>query len=181
MPGSPIAEEKTNDDLKSHSKNKKEDQFTLFKRKMERKEKIEKYKAKKRNWLRQISYKCRKTLADTRLRIKGRFISKKDSERFVNLYGTHETPSNEGFVNGTKNLNIELIPNDEVIKVSDTGRRRLKVVKKLVEMSKHQLFVSRIGRKFKKHENIFKISRRSTNKPTQNDFISGGSINPPVV
>jgi hypothetical protein len=167
VPGSPIAEEKNNTDEDStqSNKNKKEDQYILFKRKMERRVKIEKYKAKKRNWLRKISYKCRKTLADTRLRIKGRFISKKDSERFVTLYGNQEITATEFLVNDTKNLNIEMIPNHEVIKVSDTGRRRLKAVKRLVEMSKNQLFVSRIGRKLKRQENIFKITRCA--KPSQ--------------
>lgn len=43
----------------------------------DRNQKIEKYKSKKRNWKKKISYDCRKKVADTRLRIKGRFISKK--------------------------------------------------------------------------------------------------------
>lgn len=45
--------------------------------KYERSLKIEKYKNKKRSWAKKISYDCRKRVADTRLRIKGRFISKK--------------------------------------------------------------------------------------------------------
>jgi hypothetical protein len=36
--------------------------------------KIEKYKKKKRNWMRKISYDCRKRVADSRLRIKGENI-----------------------------------------------------------------------------------------------------------
>lgn len=47
------------------------------KTKMDRSQKIEKYKNKKRNWKKKISYDCRKKVADARLRIKGRFISKK--------------------------------------------------------------------------------------------------------
>jgi hypothetical protein len=47
------------------------------KNKYERSLKIERYKNKKRNWAKKISYDCRKRVADTRLRIKGRFISKK--------------------------------------------------------------------------------------------------------
>ena len=47
------------------------------KKRYERSLKIEKYKNKKRNWAKKISYDCRKRVADTRLRIKGRFISKK--------------------------------------------------------------------------------------------------------
>jgi CCT motif len=46
----------------------------------ERQFKIERYKNKRRNWIRKISYDCRKRVADSRLRVKGRFISKKDSE-----------------------------------------------------------------------------------------------------
>lgn len=45
--------------------------------KYERTLKIEKYKNKKRIWAKKISYDCRKRVADTRLRVKGRFISKK--------------------------------------------------------------------------------------------------------
>ena len=47
------------------------------KNKYERSLKIERYKNKKRNWQKKIAYDCRKRVADTRLRIKGRFISKK--------------------------------------------------------------------------------------------------------
>jgi hypothetical protein len=131
------------------------EQFAMLKRKLERRIKIEKYKNKKRNWLKKVSYNCRKRLADTRLRIKGRFISKKDSERLVTLYSKEE----DMLVDDTKNLNIEMIPREEVIKVSDTKRRRLKAVKKLVESSKHQLWASKIAIKIKRRDRLFKIVR----------------------
>ena len=54
---------------------------------LERHFKIERYKNKKRNWIRKIAYDCRKRVADSRLRIKGRFISKKDSEKIQKLVG----------------------------------------------------------------------------------------------
>ncbi|KRW99733.1 hypothetical protein PPERSA_07810 [Pseudocohnilembus persalinus] len=46
-----------------------------------RQEKIQKYKNKKRNWQRTVSYDCRKRVADNRLRVKGRFISKKINKK----------------------------------------------------------------------------------------------------
>jgi len=46
-------------------------------KKSERLIKIQKYKNKKRVWEKKISYDCRKKVADSRMRIKGRFISKK--------------------------------------------------------------------------------------------------------
>ena len=48
-------------------------------KRLERQYKIERYKNKRRNWIRKISYDCRKRVADSRLRVKGRFISKKDT------------------------------------------------------------------------------------------------------
>lgn len=77
------------------------------KNRYERSLKIEKYKNKKRNWAKKISYDCRKRVADTRLRIKGRFISKKDTEKIVKLVdGKQEEAFNE-----KKNLNWDYITN----------------------------------------------------------------------
>jgi len=47
----------------------------------ERQRKIERYRAKKslRVWEKRINYNCRKQVADKRLRIKGRFISKEEA------------------------------------------------------------------------------------------------------
>lgn len=48
----------------------------------ERQLKIQKYleKKRKRTWHKKISYSCRKKVADQRLRVKGRFISKKQAD-----------------------------------------------------------------------------------------------------
>jgi hypothetical protein len=43
---------------------------------------IEKFRAKKKRrvWRKQIKYDCRKRLADTRPRVRGRFVSRKDKD-----------------------------------------------------------------------------------------------------
>lgn len=108
-------------------------------KRLERQVKIERYKAKKRNWKKKVAYTCRKQVAEKRLRIKGRFLSKEDSERLVNLYGQEggEAPTtNEqqpGFVGTHNNLNINMIPGEEFVKVSNTKRRKLKVVREVLE------------------------------------------------
>ena len=66
--------------------------------------KIERYKNKRRNWLRKISYDCRKKVADSRLRIKGRFISKKDTLKIKELVGENHDAFNE-----KKNLRLDFM------------------------------------------------------------------------
>lgn len=83
----------------SMSNNTKENQ------KKERRAKIERYKKKKRNWMKKISYDCRKNVADSRLRIKGRFISKVDSEKITKLMGGRK---DEAF-NEKNNLKMDYI------------------------------------------------------------------------
>ncbi len=51
--------------------------------------KIQRYKNKKRIWNHPVSYSCRKRVADNRLRIKGRFISKKDTDQINALINSN--------------------------------------------------------------------------------------------
>ena len=55
--------------------------------------------------MKKISYDCRKKVADARLRIKGRFISKKDSEKINKLVDGRQ---DEAF-NGKNNLKCEFV------------------------------------------------------------------------
>ena len=52
----------------------------------ERQEKIDRYKAKRnlRVWDKRINYNCRKRVADKRLRVKGRFVSKAEAYMLAN-------------------------------------------------------------------------------------------------
>ena len=68
--------------------------------KKERNEKIEKYlkKKNKRKWDKKINYGCRKKVADTRLRMKGRFIARKQ------FYATINNENNDKNMDTQKNL-----------------------------------------------------------------------------
>lgn len=52
---------------------------------MERREKVQRYLLKRKNriWSKKVSYDCRKRVADSRLRIKGRFITRKQASKIL--------------------------------------------------------------------------------------------------
>lgn len=57
---------------------------------IERQKKIERYleKKKKRTWIKRIHYDCRKKVADNRLRIKGRFVTRNKAFDIINEGGS---------------------------------------------------------------------------------------------
>jgi len=70
----------------------------------ERQQKIRRYRAKrsKRIWQKRINYSCRKRVADNRIRIKGRFVSKEEAQQ---LEKTHKSEEDEIKVeNSTKQI-----------------------------------------------------------------------------
>lgn len=71
----------------------------------DRQMRIQRYKSKKRNWDRQVSYRGRSKVAETRLRIKGRFISKEDQKSINKLL--NYSGKQEDFFDQKKNLDIE--------------------------------------------------------------------------
>lgn len=64
---------------------------------------IERYKNKTRSWKKKVNYDQRKLVADNRLRIQGRFISKKDHKTIDQLLGQEGV--NDVFVH-KKNLDV---------------------------------------------------------------------------
>ena len=92
----------------------------------ERRAKIEKYlqKRKQRTWNKKISYDCRKKVADSRLRVKGRFVTKNQAFSMLGddgIYDLDKISSSEikdllnlKFGNSiTKKKDIYDIPNDD--------------------------------------------------------------------
>ena len=67
---------------------------------VERKEKIKNYleKRKNRNWKKRINYDCRKKVADNRIRLKGRFVTKEQAK----LLEKKKTRKSEGCRNKGK-------------------------------------------------------------------------------
>lgn len=114
----------------------------------ERKEKIRKYleKRKRRIWRKKISYDCRKKMADKRLRIKGRFVTR---EQACALLGTtaEDLSSNEllkNLVNSNSNCSIVTsaqnmkIRNIQTLFMPPTVRRRELEQKKVIEERKDE-------------------------------------------
>eukprot|EP01017_Pseudomicrothorax_dubius_P030864 TRINITY_DN3880_c0_g1_i3.p1 TRINITY_DN3880_c0_g1~~TRINITY_DN3880_c0_g1_i3.p1 ORF type:complete len:490 (-),score=90.36 TRINITY_DN3880_c0_g1_i3:65-1534(-) len=89
--------------------------------KAERKAKIERYKQKRRIWLKKIAYDCRKRVADSRMRIKGRFISKKETENIEKIFGNEA----DKLYNDKKNLKLDVVTNK--LKLDKASKKDLMV------------------------------------------------------
>ncbi|XP_078154593.1 uncharacterized protein LOC144549727 [Carex rostrata] len=74
----------------------------------ERKERIERYKTKRqqRNFQKKITYACRKTLADSRPRVKGRFARNGDGETEMEMESEITGTSYENFGYNNYNYNV---------------------------------------------------------------------------
>jgi hypothetical protein len=68
---------------------------------MQRQISIQRYKSKRRNWFKRVAYECRKKVAEDRLRVKGRFISKQDQLNIAKL-----VPVAESVFDEKKNLDL---------------------------------------------------------------------------
>ncbi|KAG4198638.1 hypothetical protein ERO13_A05G099300v2 [Gossypium hirsutum] len=86
----------------------------------EKKERIERYRSKRnlRNFTKKIKYTCRKTLADSRPRIRGRFARNEEIEKnvaqvewshHIHIGGHHEEDDDENWVNFLDSLSANLI------------------------------------------------------------------------
>ncbi|KAA8549542.1 hypothetical protein F0562_001440 [Nyssa sinensis] len=83
----------------------------------EKKEKIERYRSKRnqRNFNKKIKYACRKTLADSRPRIRGRFarndeIEKSSPNQWSQISGEEDEEDDENWVNFIDAFSANLIP-----------------------------------------------------------------------
>jgi len=90
----------------------------------ERKKKIDRYleKRQKRIWEKKIAYDCRKKVADKRLRIKGRFVTR---EQALNLLGTtaEDLINNEQFKTlMEKNNNCSIVTSAQNMKIRNIQR-----------------------------------------------------------
>jgi len=85
---------------------------------MERKEKVQRYLTKRKNriWGKKVSYDCRKRVADSRLRIKGRFITRKQASRILEQDVSHMS-QNEIKELLNQRLNGKLIDEDKLTEI----------------------------------------------------------------
>eukprot|EP01017_Pseudomicrothorax_dubius_P047798 TRINITY_DN861_c0_g1_i4.p1 TRINITY_DN861_c0_g1~~TRINITY_DN861_c0_g1_i4.p1 ORF type:complete len:264 (+),score=66.74 TRINITY_DN861_c0_g1_i4:269-1060(+) len=135
-----------------------QEMFFQMIRQMERRLKIEKFKMKKQNRLNKIKYENRQRIAENRIRIKGKFISKKETERLIARFGK------EIIKPGGKicELNTDMLPYEEVLKHTTNTRRIhkgiLNALKKVKKLKSSTLKISsQIMTKLKLKARIFKV------------------------
>jgi hypothetical protein len=133
-------------------------QFEQSKRLYERQIKIDRYRSKRRNWLKTVNYNTRKQQADRRIRIKGRFLSKQDSDRFILRYGT-------SVLNENNEIDVSKVPYSEISgyikQTKPKGKEVMKILKKYKktkQIPEEMQCADKIIERIRRRRNCFKIT-----------------------
>lgn len=90
---------------------------------------IQRYKNKRRNWAKLVSYDCRKKIAENRVRIGGRFIPKEVENNITEIMKAKS--SNREEIYDDKN-NLDLQKLQKTIKLFSTSKNIHKISKKVL-------------------------------------------------